>query len=253
MNPPAAQPPRKVAAFFDFDDTVIATSAGRMFGRELLRLRWRRTMDRRPGTLGWLVRLIGQVIYLTWAMLLYTWLAAFNRLKLVKRSTVIRVAYRHMKGWQKLEIEDLGRDFFHEAIRRQFFPEAIARMRKHHEEGHLVVLATTNMVHLVRHMAKYAPIHAVIGAHLVERDGRLTGGIQGPTWGQEKAKAVRDWAHANDVSLPKSHAYSDHFSDHEFLGLVGHPHVVNAGFRLRRMAKKKGWEQLRFYPAEHVD
>jgi phosphoserine phosphatase len=109
------------------------------------------------------------------------------------------------------------------------------------------VVATTNMRSLVGNIVRHAPVDHVIGIRfLTTEDDRLTGRIEGPTYGVEKAAAVRTWAHENDVAIPLSHAYSDHYSDHAFLGLVGRPHPVNAAFRLRRMAKRKGWEGVRF-------
>jgi HAD superfamily hydrolase (TIGR01490 family) len=146
----------------------------------------------------------------------------------------------------------LGRDYFDDVVAAHIYPQAVDEMQEHKDQGRLVVVATTNMRHLVENVARYAPVDHVIGAELEARDGRLTGRVTGPTWGEEKAVAVRAWAHENDVSLPRSHAYSDHFSDHPFLALVGNPHVVNGDRRLRRMARRKRWPMHRFAHAKRT-
>lgn len=243
---------RRVGAFFDFDDTVIRTSAGRLFGFELLRIRWRRALDTGRGTLGWLFRLAGEAFVFVWLFMVYAVLWLLNRLGIVKRSTVVRTAYRHMRGWPQAEIEELSADYFDDVIAALFFPDALEAMEAHKAEGHIVVVATTNMAALVENIKRYAPVDHVIGTDFVVDDGVLTGRITGPTWGEEKAEAVREWAHANGVSLPLSHGYTDHYSDVDFLKLFGHPHVVNPPWRLRRLAKKRGWEIHRWRPAERT-
>lgn len=241
---------RRVGAFFDFDDTIIRTSAGRLFGWELIRIRWRRAVDTGRGTVGWLFRLVREAVVFLFLGLYYGLLRLLHLLRIVKRSTLVRTAYRHMRGWRQAEIEELSADYFDDVIAGLFFPDALEAIEAHHADGHVVVVATTNMTALVENLKRYAPVDHVIGADFVVDDGVLTGQIDGPTWGEEKAAVVREWAHANNVSLPLSHGYTDHYSDVDFLKLFGHPHVVNPPWRLKRLAKKRGWEIHRWRPAE---
>lgn len=236
----------RIAAFFDFDRTLIDTDGGVQFGKELIRYYRRRILSDRPGTLGWLWRVTAY--HLRTARLLLHGLVAriLYHLRLIKRSTLVNIAYSTMKGLSENELRLLSRDFVNEVLVRHVYADAERRLRDHHAQGHLNVVVTTNMRLLVEHFKRHLPIDDVIGVELEAKDGRLTGRVRGPTYGAEKAKVVRDYAHARNISLPRSHAYTDHYSDHYLLPLVGHPFAVNPGWRLRRLARRHRWGILRF-------
>jgi HAD superfamily hydrolase (TIGR01490 family) len=236
----------RAAAFFDFDRTLVDTDGGVLFGRELIRIYRRRVLHDRPGTLGWVTRVVGY--HLRMGLLLLWSLVArlLYYLRIIKRSSLVAIAYRGMRGLSIDELRLLAHDFTDEVLRHRMFPEALRLMQWHKQQGHLVIIATTNMRLLVDHMKRHAPVDDVIGTDLLEQEGRVTGRIRGPTYGVEKAEAIRRYAHERNISLPRSHAYTDHYSDHFILPLVGHPHVVNPRWRMRRMAKRRHWDVLRF-------
>jgi HAD superfamily hydrolase (TIGR01490 family) len=248
VNGAAAQERPKIAAFFDFDRTIVDTDGGVDFGRELLHLHDRRVRDDRPGTVGWVFRMLAWRLRL--ARLLATGLLArlLYVLKIIKRSALVNIAYSGFKGQSVAELRMLARDFMAESLIHRAYPAALERMRWHRTQGHEVVVATTNMILLVENLKNHAPVDAVIGAELLTHEGLATGKVVGPTYGLEKANAIRNYAHKHGISLPRSYAYTDHYSDHHILPLVGHPHVVNPGARLLRMAKKRRWTILRFDP-----
>lgn len=245
-NPPAPPAEPRTAAFFDFDRTIINTDGGVLFGRELMRIYSRRILEDRPGTLGWFWRV------LRWRMRIARLIATglFARLlyylKIIKRSVLVNIAYSGLKGLSIDELRMLARDFVDEYLIERAYPDALGRMRWHHTQGHLVIIATTNMKLLVEHMSKHVHVDGVIGTDVLAKDGRATGKIAGPTYGAQKAVAIREYAHRNNISLPRSYAYTDHYSDHFILPLVGHPFVVNPTRRLRRLATKRRWTILNF-------
>lgn len=236
----------RIAAFFDFDRTIIDDDGGVLFGYELVRIFRRRIAEDRPGTIGWAYRLVRYNLRIVGVLLRSVFGKLLYGLKLIKRSTLVNIAYGGMKGIRVDELRFLARDFCDEVLSRRVYPDALRLMQEHKAQGHLVVVATTNMRILVEHMRAHLPIDDLIGTDLVERDGLATGRITGPTYGVEKAVAIREYAHRHGISLPRSYAYTDHFSDHYILPLVGHPHVVNPRRRLRAMAKKHGWKILQF-------
>ena len=247
---PAGEP--RTAAFFDFDRTIINTDGGVLFGRELMRIYSRRLIEDRPGTLGWFVRVLRWRLRI--ARLIATGLCArlLYYLKIIKRSVLVNIAYSGLKGLSIDELRLLARDFVDEYLIERAYPEALERMRWHHHQGHQVVIATTNMKLLVEHMRTHVPVDGVIGTDVLAKDGRATGKIAGPTYGAQKAVAIREYAHGNNISLPRSYAYTDHYSDHFILPLVGHPFVVNPTRRLRRLAKKRRWTILNFKHPVHA-
>jgi HAD superfamily hydrolase (TIGR01490 family) len=196
------------AAYFDFDRTIHDGDSGVLFGRELLRL----------GT----------------------------HVGLVKRSRVVRTAYEFLKGLSHGELQELANDFVQDVVAQRIYPDALREMRRHREEGRPVVVVSTGMRLLIEPLRAHLPIDDVIAIDLVAPDGVLTGAVLGPLWGQEKAQAVRAYAHQHELSLPRSWAYSDHRSDLPLLRLVGHPVVVNPDVRLRLAAYQKDWPVVRW-------
>jgi HAD superfamily hydrolase (TIGR01490 family) len=238
----------KVAAFFDFDRTVIDTDGGVLFGHELIRIAKHRLHERGRGTLGWFGRLAAYYGRWAWWILLSAIVRPLYAVRLIKRSTLVNLAYTTLKGWRGDELRTLASDFVDQVLVHRMYPEAYNRMKWHKEQGHVVVIATTNMKVLVDHFRRHAPIDDVLGVELLEKNGVTTGKVNGPRYGVEKAAAIRAWAHANRISLPRSYAYTDHYSDHYILPLVGHPHVVNPHRRLRRLAPRHRWPILTFPP-----
>lgn len=232
------------AAFFDFDRTVLDGDAGVLFGRELMRYQRHRVRDSGRGTLGWLGR---NVAYETRIAALLAWgtsLAAGTKLGLIKRSNVIRAAYSKLKGLSLEELTELAQDYFEQTLADRLFPQARLEMERHHREGRRIVVVSTGMRILLEPVKRHLPVDDVLAVTLKDSDGVLTGKIEGPLWGHDKAHVVRDYAHARDLELPKSWGYSDHHSDLAFLRLVGHPMVVNPTWRLRRLARRKDWPIL---------
>lgn len=239
-------PPEAVAAFFDFDRTVVDGDAGVLFGRELIRLRRRRVRDLNRGTVGWAGRNLAYEARTARLLLQGTFLKAGSDLHLLKRSHVIRTGYRFLRGVPLEDLRELAHDFFEEVLAARIFPAARAEVERHRGEGRRVVVVSTGMHLLIDHVQRHLPVDDVIAVTLVDHEGVLTGQVRGPLWGREKARAVRAYAHARGLSLPKSYAYSDHASDLKFLQLVGHPVAVNPDLRLKLHARRRGWPLARW-------
>lgn len=232
---------RPAAAYFDFDRTVIDGDAGVLFGREVLGLHRRRVRDDRRGTLGWAWRNLRHETRIASQYARILPLTALNEVRLVKRSRVIRLAYHLMAGLDAAELAGLAKDFFNEVVAERIHPQARNAMERHRNEGRRVVIASTGMHLIIDGARAHLPVDDVIAVALKIHDGKLTGEVEGPLWGEEKAAAIRDHAHRNQLSLPRSYAYSDHHSDLHFLQLVGHPVAVNATRRLRTYASQHHW------------
>lgn len=231
----------RAAAFFDFDRTVHDGDAGVLFGKELLRIRRRRLRDEGRGTLAWMGRNVAFEAWLGRVFAEATFLRLASEARLVKRSRLLRKAYTLMRGLRMDDLRGLAGDFVDEVVSQRFFPEARAEMAAHRKAGRPVIVVSTGMRLLIEPIKRHLPVDEVIAVDLVAPGGVLNGDIQGPLWGQEKADAVRDYAHRHGLSLPRSYAYSDHRSDVPFLRLVGHAVAVNPGFALAWQARRRGW------------
>ncbi|HEX5269575.1 MAG TPA: HAD-IB family hydrolase, partial [Gemmataceae bacterium] len=109
-------------------------------------------------------------------------------------------------------------------------------------QGHRVVLVTGGLDLVMAPLAQHIGPADVIATHLVERDGVLTGEIDGPPIADErKGELVREYAGKHGIDLAQSFAYTDSHGDLPMLECVGRPAAVNPDRRLRRLAAARGW------------
>src|SRR5271167_1119912 len=215
----------KVAAFFDFDGTLIqGYSAGALIAHrarnfELGPDEFVRTM---------LAALGGPLDE-----------AAFKDLML-----------QGIRGWVGRTDDDLmelGEQLFAQEIAGALFHGTWRLVRAHQNKGHTVVIATSATRMQVEPMARELGIGHVLCTELETEHGVLTGGIAGrPPWGEGKLAAVREFARLQRIPLKNSHAYANGAEDVQFLDGVGFPHPVNPAPPLARRATERGWHVLRF-------
>lgn len=214
----------KVAAFFDFDGTLIqGYSAG-----ALLAHRARNFQLGADEIFGTLRAATGGPLDE----------AAFENLLL-----------QGIRGWvgrSEEELDELGDELFTQNIAGSLFHGAWRLVRAHQNQGHTVVIASSATRLQVAPMARELGIEHILCTELELRDGVVTGGIVGrPPWGDGKLAAVRDFAKRRRLALSGCHAYANGDEDVPFLSGVGHPHPVNPGSQLARHAAEKGWATVR--------
>lgn len=238
-RPLAPARPGKPLVFLDFDNTVIHGDAGPLFGWYLFR--WRR--HDLAGHFWRRMRLWARYLpYLSWMGVQ----AVLYKLHARRRSSLIRASYKGLRGVEAATFYGLTGDFASEAIVPRLYPEMVAEMRRHQEEGRRCVVITTGMEPLVRKVLDQVdPSIDLIGCRLLERKGKLTGRVEGPLFGLDKANILDAYCRALAVDRASCWAYSDHWSDKQMLEAVGHPVAVNPRGRLTRLARKKGWTVLR--------
>lgn len=215
----------KVAAFFDFDGTLIqGYSAGALYAHRARNLEL--GPDEFVRTLR--VALSGPLDE-----------AAFEDLLV-----------QGIRGWvgrTEDELMELGEQLFAQEIAGALFHGAWRLVRAHQNRGHTVVMATSATRMQAQPMARELGIDHVLCTELETEQGVLTGSLLGRTlWGEGKAAAVKDFARRQRISLKNSHAYANGDEDVPFLEAVGFPHPVNPAPALARHAGERGWPVVRF-------
>lgn len=230
-------PPPGVA-FFDFDNTLIHGDAGPLFGRSLFS---RRMLSRgRVGRAGLRAR---YVPYLTWMALQ----AGLYKVNARRRSSLVRSAYRGLKGIKVAEFEPLLTAFVDAEIPRLVYPEMRRIVAEHQAAGRRCVVITTGMETLVKGAVRHVgPDIEVIGCRLLDKRGKLTGRVLGPLFGVDKANILGAYCRALGVDPKACWAYSDHYSDKQMLEAVGHGVAVNPKGTFRTLAQRVGWQVLDF-------
>src|SRR6201993_3050805 len=215
----------KVAAFFDFDGTLIqGYSAGALLAHRA------RNFELGPDEF---VR---------------TMLAALGGP--LDEAEFKDLLLRGIRGWVGRTDDDLmelGEQLFTQEIAGALFHGAWRLVRAHQNQGHTVVIATSATRMQVQPMARELGIEHVLCTELETEQGVITGGIAGrPPWAEGKAAAVHEFAQQQRIPLKNCHAYANGDEDVPFLEAVGFPHPVNPGSALARHAGQRGWHIVRF-------
>jgi len=199
LVPPASGPPPVVAAF-DVDGTLTTGDCVTPFLRRAAGTRLWTTLLRHPLALG---------------------AAAARR----DRDRLKELACSALRGIESTEIEHLGEAFAREVGAGRLRDDTVARLRRHRELGHTVILASASLDPYLVPLGRSLGVDAVVCTVLERgRDGRLTGRLVGANCrGAEKARRVSDWLRENDLAGAELWAYGDSSGDDELLALADRP------------------------------
>lgn len=226
--PKESPQPKKEAAFFDVDNTLVRGSTSILFGkvaftggtvkrRDVWRFMWEQAMFIRRGE------------------------------KNSKMGDFADRALSLTRGHPVAELLKLIDVAYEQEIKPRLWPETVASVKEHLAAGREVWLLTAAPVELAEAIAKDLGATGALGT-IVGHDGDvLTGELVGkPLHGKAKRKAAKTLAKERNISLKKSWAYSDSVNDLPLLTLVGNPVAVNPDKQLERYSKAANWQILKF-------
>lgn len=150
-----------------------------------------------------------------------------------------------IRGWTGRSADDLmefEEQLFTQEVAGALFHDAWRLVRAHQNRGHTVVIATSATRMQVTPIARELDVQHLLCTELEIHDGAITGRIAGrPPWGEGKLAAVREFARRQRIPLQGSHAYASGAEDVPLLDGVGFPHPVNPSPELARYANESGW------------
>jgi alcohol-forming fatty acyl-CoA reductase len=162
------------------------------------------------------------------------------------RAEFQRSFYRQYDGLDLEEMRRLGRQALNEVTLRRIYPDGMRRIREHKRAGHRVLLLTGALDIVVEPLAELLEVD-VDCAHLLVKDGRLTGDLEKPPpAGEARGTLLEEYASANGIVLAESFAYADSLSDLPMLEMAGTPVAVNPDPRLSQVAGQRGWRVERW-------
>ena len=209
-----------VAAFFDIDGTLISKNSGPLYMKFLRR----RGEIRRRDAL--------RTIYL---YLRY-------RLGLLDIEAAAASTSGWIRGRSEEAVAEHCRLWYRDMVRQYLQPEMVRRVQAHRAEGHVVALLSSSTAYLATPLAEDLGIEHLLVSRLVIENGRFTGDVHRPIcYGAGKIHWARRFAEEHDIDLARSWFYTDSVTDLPMLEIVGHPEIVNPDPRLRREARKRGW------------
>ena len=122
---------------------------------------------------------------------------------------------------------------------------ALEKLKKHQEEGHLTVLTSGSFEELIKAVSSRLNIDFSIGTELEVVKNKFSGKIIPPLcFAQGKTEKVKQFLADNNLAInfEESFAYSDSIFDLPMLELVANPVVVEPDKELLKIAKARGWQ-----------
>lgn len=213
-----------VGAFFDVDGTIAGSNLVHTYAD------FRLNGSGAIGKLIWLARIVFKTPY-------YALLDTFSR---------ARFNETFLRGYKGVHPDQLSRWAEYRADEfwsGHLYPDALAQIKYHKQQGHRVALVTGGLKLMVQPLVELVKADGLAAVEPEILDGRLTGrAVGGVLSGKAKANEAVRLAGELGVDIGKSYAYADSYADIEFLECVANPTAVNPDRRLHQIARSKGWE-----------
>jgi len=222
-----AAEPRRAAAFFDLDKTLMEGSSALHFARAAYK---NGVISRR------------QLVKDGWANLRFRLNGSTDQSTDVLKARVAEA----IAGQRQIDLARLGRDVL-AGLLPMVYDEMLRVAHEHQDAGMPIYIVTAASHELAESLARVLVFDGAIGHRSEVKDGVYTGNPEGPfTYREGKAEAIRELAEREGIDLSESYAYSDSESDLPMLRAVGHPVAVNPDAELERVARQEGWRIMRF-------
>nr|WP_245574189.1 HAD-IB family hydrolase [Amycolatopsis nigrescens] len=216
-----------MAAFFDLDKTIIASSSAMAFSRPLLR---QGLISRRAA------------LKTAYAQLAFA-LAGADAAKTERMRAQISAL---CTGWDVAQVRAIVHETLHDVVDPLVYAEAAALITGHKNDGHDVIVLSATGDELATPIAEMVGATMSVASRMEVIGGRYSGKVDFYCYGEEKALAAKRLAAEHGYDLAACHAYTDSSTDLPLLEAVGHPHAVNPDRALRKVAVERGWPVLTF-------
>jgi len=218
----------RAAAFFDLDKTLMAGSSGMPFARVAMRH-----------------GIVGRRRLAAWGLehLRYRLRGTTDE----RTSEVLRQARELITGVRARDVERMTPEVM-AAILPRVYPQMLEEVHAHQDAGRATFIVSAAGDGVVGHLAHVLGMDGGIGTRYeVDDEGNFTGRFDGPfVYGAGKVEAMEAFAAGHGIDLARSYAYSDSLSDLPMLEAVGNAVVVNPDPALAAIAKREGWQTMRF-------
>jgi HAD superfamily hydrolase (TIGR01490 family) len=217
----------RVAAFFDLDKTIIASSSALAFSRPLLR---EGLINRRAA------------LRSAYAQLMFSMAGANAQTTERLRAQISALC----AGWDVAQVSAIVNETLHDVVDPLVYAEAADLITQHKEDKHDVIVLSATGHEVVAPIAEMLGADHAVATRMQIVDGRYSGQVEFYCYGEQKAVAARELAQSRGYDLGACFAYSDSSTDLPLLEVVGNASVVNPDKALRKIAEQRGWPVLSF-------
>jgi HAD superfamily hydrolase (TIGR01490 family) len=202
------------------------------------------TISRRATALAFILVCMKRGHIKWWYLLGAPFLYIFYRLFSLKMDFLYEYSLPKLFGVTRAEFDDIAREAFAKYLKHNLYPGALVEIENLRKRGIRVILATSTPFEAVYPLAQYCGISAadIVATQFAYTDGVFDGKLIGvPVYSKYKGSIIRSFVQRSGSDLQLCSFYSDSVHDLPLLESVGHPVAANPDFRLKRIAKKRGW------------
>lgn len=217
---------RKIAAFFDFDETLLEVESSRV-GIQYL-------YDQGHAGFWFVIRVL--VVNF------------FYKHGIISDETMARYLMRFYRKKELAMFEENAPLFYRNHLKPRLAPNIVKKVLEHHSKGHVLVLISASIRYYLQPVAEDLGFHHLLCTDLeTGADGLLTGRPDGPVCiaGHKRVHAEK-LALTTGIDLSNSWAYGNHQSDIALLETVGNPVAVEPTPQLAQTARTRGWPILAY-------
>ena len=159
----------------------------------------------------------------------------------------IEEAIKHIAGLDKKTMEDLAEACFARRMKKGIYAQAARLIAEMRQRGEPVIFATSSFHIIIHPLERFLGVSESIASTLEFSQGKCTGRVAGLSmFGEKKKAGVEKWLADHRINPADARFYSDSYTDIPLMEYCGSAVAVNPDRFLRREAKKRGWQILRF-------
>lgn len=215
-----------IAAFFDFDKTLVNINSSKIGFKWLYEH-------------GMLSKLF----------ILKVMIAVFlNRRNIISEKQMADVMISFYKNKKLADFKAGANEFYFDYLKPHLAPNVIEKLEFHRNEGHILAIVSGSIRYYLEPAAKDLGIQHLVCTDLEENsNGLLTGKAIGQVCiGNYKKELTLKLVDKLNIDLKNSYAYGDNQADIPLLKLVGNPVAVEPTPKLRKVAIQNNWDILSF-------
>lgn len=220
------QPKSNIAAFFDFDGTLVSVNSSK------IGFKW-----------------LYEHGMLSGIFILKVMIAVFlNRINIISEKRMADVMITFYKNKKLADFKAGANEFYFDYLKPHLAPNIIKRLEFHRNEGHILIIVSGSIRYYLEPAAKDLDIQHLVCTDLEENsNGLLTGKAMGQVCiGEYKKERTLKLANKLNIDLKNSYAYGDNQADIPLFKLVGNPVAVEPTPSLKKVAQKNNWPILNF-------
>ena len=220
------QPKSNIAAFFDFDETLIDINSSK------IGFKW----------------LYENKMLSKWFILKVFITGLLYEINLISEKQMADGMVIFYKDKKLSFFADRAEEFYRNLLKPHLVPKIVEKLNYHKKLGHILIIVSGSIRYYLEPVAKDLGIDHLICTDLEEGpDGLLTGKPKGQIClGKYKQKMTQELINELNINLNDSFAYGNSQADIHLLKMVGNPVAVQPNIPLKKVAKKNNWQILKF-------